>query len=164
MGAFYPTRTIHTLRDKPMKETATAHILLIEDNPADEELALHALKEVKPDHQITVVRDGEEAVRYLFGEGGERGQSHPGPDLILLDLKLPKINGLEVLKKIKTDQNTSTIPVVVLTSSNQKQDIIRSYRLGANSYITKPVDFETFSSTIQDIVRYWLSLNRPPSV
>ena len=147
-----------------MKEKANFHILLVEDNPADEELALHALKKEKSHYQITVVRDGEEAVQCLFGDNtASDNQPPPVPDLILLDLKLPKISGLEILKKIKTDQLTRAIPVVVLTSSDQERDITTSYRLGANSYITKPVDFETFSSTIQRIARYWLSLNRPPT-
>jgi len=132
-------------------------ILIVEDNPNDLELALHALKKNNLANPIHVARDGAEALDYLF-DAGTVGK----PKVILLDLKLPKVNGLEVLKRIKSDPRTQMIPVVVLTSSREERDIIDSYRLGVNSYITKPVDFEQFAEVVRQLGLYWLLLNQPP--
>lgn len=134
-------------------------ILLVEDNPNDLELALHALKASKLSNPVVVARDGAEALELLFGK---EGQAPPElPQLILLDLKLPKVDGLEVLGRIKENASTRTIPVVVLTSSNEEPDIDRAYRLGVNSYIVKPVDFEQFCETVKQLGMYWLLLNQP---
>jgi len=138
-------------------------ILLVEDNPDDLELALHALKRESLANNIFVARDGEEALDFLFCTGpfADRSPSHP-PKLVLLDLKLPKVNGLEVLQKLKQDPRTKSIPTVILTSSREEQDLVRSYNLGANSYIQKPVDFEKFRSTVKQAGFYWLLINQQP--
>lgn len=141
---------------------STQTILLIEDNPDDVELTLHALKRNNIINPIDVVRDGQEAVDYLFFGGQYAGSEHGTPAVILLDLKLPKIDGLDVLKKVKADQKLKQVPVVVLTSSREEKDIIESYNLGVNSYIRKPVDFEQFVETVRYIGYYWLLLNEPP--
>jgi two-component system response regulator len=140
-------------------------ILLVEDNPNDVELTLHALKHNKLTNNIQVVRDGAEALEFLFGTGefAKRIINRP-PKVILLDLKLPKVDGMEVLKRIKSDERTRSIPVVVLTSSREEQDIIESYRLGVNSFITKPVDFEQFTEAVRQLGLYWLLLNQPPVI
>ena len=132
-------------------------ILIVEDNPNDLELTLHALNNNNIANPIHVARDGAEALDYLFDTGTD-GK----PKVVLLDLKLPKVNGLEVLKRIKSDPRTQMIPVVVLTSSLEERDIIESYRLGVNSYITKPVDFEQFTEVVRQLGYYWLLLNHPP--
>lgn len=138
-------------------------ILLVEDNPDDAELALSSLKKNNLANNVYVVEDGEEALNFVFAEGKYSGRNiEEKPKLILLDLKLPKINGLEVLQKIKSEESTKTIPVVVLTSSREENDIIRSYKTGANSYIVKPVDFEKFTKSVSDLGLYWLVLNQPP--
>lgn len=138
-------------------------ILLVEDDPNDVELALHALRRENVANRIHVARDGEEALEFLFGREGQAPRvPENGPKVILLDLKLPKVDGLEVLRRIKTDPRTSGIPVVVLTSSNQDRDIQESYRLGANSYMVKPVDFEQFTSRVRELGFYWLLLNQAP--
>ncbi len=140
-------------------------ILLVEDNPNDEELAMHALKKNNLANPIKVVRDGAEALEYIFGTGAYAGRElNPAPKVILLDLKLPKVDGLEVLKRIKSDERTRSIPVVVLTSSSEERDIVESYRLGVNSYVTKPVDFEQFTEAVRQMGLYWLLLNQPPTV
>lgn len=138
-------------------------ILMVEDNPYDEELALHALHTHNLANHIQVVHDGVEALDYIFGTGTYAGRHNEElPRLILLDLKLPKVDGLEVLKRLKSDPHTQTIPVVMLTSSRQERDVIESYQLGANSYIVKPVDFDQFNEAVKQIGFYWLLLNQPP--
>jgi two-component system, response regulator len=141
----------------------TLEILLVEDNPNDVELALHALKANNFTH-VEVVRDGAEALDFIFC-AGEYSQRNPDqrPKVIMLDLKLPRVDGLEVLKRIKNDPRSRMIPVVVLTSSREECDIIESYHLGVNSYIVKPVDFDQFSEAVRGLGLYWLSRNQPPS-
>jgi CheY-like chemotaxis protein len=139
-------------------------ILLVEDNPSDVELALHALKKNNLANHIEVVRDGAEALDFIFATGAysERDTNNT-PRVILLDLKLPKVDGLEVLQRIKSDPRTKIIPVVVMTSSHEERDIVESYKLGVNSYITKPVDFGQFTEAVRQLGMYWLLLNQPPS-
>jgi CheY-like chemotaxis protein len=136
-------------------------ILLVEDNPNDAELALYALEKNKLANSIHIVRDGAEALDFLFREGAYASRPpDAAPHLVLLDLKLPKIDGIEVLRKIKGDERTKHLPVVMLTSSREENDIVESYRLGVNSYIVKPVDFDRFTKAIQAIGFYWLILNQ----
>ncbi len=140
-------------------------ILLVDDNPDDVELALYALRRNQLTDHIHVVYDGIEALDFLFcrGEYANRKCAN-SPKLILLDLKMPKLNGLEVLKEIRSNDKTAGIPVVILTTSNEERDLIESYRLGVNSYIVKPVDFEQFSESVRQLGDYWLLLNeRPPT-
>ena len=135
-------------------------ILLVEDNPNDAELALYALEKNKLANRIEIVRDGADALDYIFCEGSYAGRRFDElPRLILLDLKLPKVDGIDVLRKLKADARTKSIPVVMLTSSREERDIVESYRLGVNSYIVKPVDFEQFTKAVQQIGFYWLLLN-----
>ena len=138
-------------------------ILLVEDNPADMELTLHALRAENISNHIQVVRDGEEALDFLFCRGAfqERSLEHP-PKVVLLDLKLPKVDGLEVLRQVKGDPRTRPIPIVVLTSSKEDRDLVNSYQLGVNSYIQKPVDFDQFRQTVKQLGLYWLVVNEPP--
>jgi two-component system response regulator len=137
-----------------------ADILLVEDNPNDVKLTLHALKTANLANSIHVARDGVEALEFVFGAGLNTDQDIPErPKLILLDLNLPRLNGHEVLKRIKEDPRTSGIPVVVLTSSGEERDVMQTYQVGANSYIIKPVDFEQFTEAIRDIGKYWLVIN-----
>lgn len=138
-------------------------ILLVEDNPDDELLAIRALKKNEINCQVAVVRDGREAIDYLFTEG-KFADKDPDelPDVILLDLKLPKLDGIDVLKAIRANEKTKVIPVVMLTSSNEENDIANSYRLGANSFICKPVDFDQFLTAMRQLGTYWLSLNVTP--
>jgi two-component system response regulator len=135
-------------------------ILLVEDNPDDVELTLNAFRRHKLANQIHVVRDGEEALDLLLGGGLERPRARP--KLILLDLKLPKVDGLEVLAQLKADERARSIPVIMLTSSTEERDIVRSYELGVNSYIVKPVDFDRFTEAVRQLGLYWLLLNRSP--
>ena len=136
-------------------------ILLVEDNPSDLELTLHALRHNYLANHIHVARDGEEALNYLFGrETPANGAA--SLKLVLLDLKLPKVDGLEVLRAIKSDPRTKVIPVVILTSSREDRDVVEGYRLGVNSYIQKPVDFEKFRETVRQLRFYWLLVNQPP--
>ncbi len=138
-------------------------ILLVEDNPDDVELSLHAFKKHNLSNRIQVCRDGAEALDYLFGEGEFKGRNVDNiPKVVLLDLKLPKVSGLEVLQRIKSDPRTRAVPVVVLTSSREEADLTESYRLGVNSYIVKPVDFERFTEAVQKVGLYWLLLNEAP--
>jgi len=140
-----------------------ADILLVEDNPQDLELALRALRQAKLTKNIQVARDGAEALEYVFCEGPHTARRmEDAPRVILLDLKLPKIDGLEVLRRIKGDPRTQMIPVVVLTSSQEQRDVGKSYRLGVNGYIVKPVNFEQFVDAVQKLGMYWLLLNHPP--
>jgi two-component system, response regulator len=138
-------------------------ILLIEDNPNDEELTLHALRKYRLANNIQVLHDGEEALEYVFCTGRYASRHiDERPNVILLDIKLPLVDGLEVLRRIKEDSRTRTIPVVMLTSSREERDLIESYRLGVNSYIVKPVDFDQFKESARTLGMYWLLLNRPP--
>lgn len=145
--------------------TAELDILLVEDNQDDMDLALHALQRGKLANNIFVARDGEEALDFLFCRGpfAHRSFDHP-PKLVLLDLKLPKVDGMEVLKQIKGDPRTRTIPVVIMTSSKEERDLVAGYNLGANSYIQKPVDFDQFRETIKTAGLYWLVINQPVPV
>ncbi len=137
-------------------------LLLVEDNPSDEELTLRALTKQKILNDVIVVRDGVEALEFLFGEGKYEGRDlSRQPDVILLDLKLPRLGGLEVLQRIRADDRTKLLPVVVLTSSSQEEDIISSYRLGANSYVRKPVKFADFTEAVRQLGVYWLLINEP---
>jgi CheY-like chemotaxis protein len=139
-------------------------LLLVEDNPQDLELALRALTKAKLSNHIQVARDGAEALEFIFCEGPHAARRiTEGPKVILLDLKLPKIDGLEVLRRLKADPRTKTIPVVVLTSSKEQSDVIESYQLGVSSYIVKPVNFERFSEAVREVGLYWLLLNQPPT-
>lgn len=145
-----------------MSDTHFVEILLVEDNPHDLELALRALRKANVTNRIQLTRDGAEALDFLFAEGAYSGRHiESGPKVILLDLKLPKIDGLEVLRRVKSDPRTKTIPVVMLSSSQEQKDVVESYRLGANSYIVKPVDFQKFFEAVSRIGLYWLFLNQP---
>jgi len=138
-------------------------ILLVEDNPQDLKLTQRALKKANLANHIQVARDGEEALQFIFCEGPHAGRKvENGPKVILLDLKLPKVDGKEVLVRIKSDTRTKMIPVVVLTSSKEQSDLVESYKLGVNSYIVKPVNFEGFAAAVQELGMYWLLLNQPP--
>ncbi len=138
-------------------------LLLVEDNPDDEMLTIRALKKHNLANEIVVARDGQEALDYLFREGEYAGTPLAEyPQVILLDLKLPKVDGLQVLERIRADARTRHIPVVVLTSSNEERDLVRSYDLGANSYVRKPVDFEQFVEAARQLGLYWLVLNEVP--
>ena len=138
-------------------------ILLVEDNPADSELTMDALRDRNLANQVHHVEDGQQAVDFLFGQGKYSGRNTDAkPKLILLDLKLPKLSGLDVLQIIKKDERTRTIPVVVLTSSREEKDLIESYQLGVNSYVTKPVNFNDFSEAGANLGMYWLMLNQQP--
>lgn len=143
--------------------TPAADILLVEDNPQDLELALRALSQAKLTENIAVARDGAEALEYVFCEGPHASRRiENAPKVILLDLKLPKIDGMEVLQRIKGDPRTQMIPIVVLTSSQEQRDVVQSYRLGVNGYMVKPVNFEHFVDAVQKLGMYWLLLNHPP--
>lgn len=136
-------------------------ILLVEDNPDDEALMLRALKKNRIANEVVVARDGAEALDYLFATGQFEGRdAGEAPQLVLLDLKLPKINGLEVLQRLREDHRTKYVPVVVLTSSSEDRDIIRSYDLGANSFVQKPVDFNEFMEATRQLGSYWLIINK----
>ncbi len=137
-------------------------ILLVEDNPDDEELVIRTLKQHNVTSRIAVARDGAAALDYLFATGAHSGRDTTDtPAVVLLDLKLPKLDGLEVLQKIRADGRTKLIPVVVFTSSTEEQDLVRSYELGCNSFIRKPVDFGQFAEAIRELGLYWLLLNEP---
>jgi two-component system response regulator len=135
-------------------------VLLVEDNPNDEVLTLRGLRRNKIANEIIVARDGQEALDYLFGMGG---RERVIPALILLDMNLPKLNGLDVLRRIRADERTKTLPVVILTSSRQERDLVESYQLGCNSYVCKPLDFDEFIKAANTLSVYWLILNEPPN-
>ncbi len=146
-------------------EHANKVILLVEDNPDDRDLTLLAFKEVNILNEVVVCTDGEEALEFLFATGAHAGRDiRVMPHVILLDLKLPKVDGLEVLKRVRADERTKLIPVVVLTTSMEARDVVESYRLGANSYVRKPVDFSLFIEMCRQLGQYWLVLNEAPHV
>jgi two-component system response regulator len=146
-----------------MSENHVVEILLVEDTAEDLELALRALRKANLANNIQIARDGAEAIEFLFAEGAYTGRKiENGPKVILLDLKLPKVDGMEVLRRVKSDPRTRAIPVVVLTSSKEQKDVVESYQLGVNSYIVKPVNFERFVAAVRDLGMYWLLLNQPP--
>jgi len=143
-----------------MGMTGDRVILLVEDNAGDEELTIRALKKAKVLNPVVVARDGVEALDFLFARGAHAGRSADAlPQLILLDLKLPRLDGLEVLKALRQDERTRLVPVVILTSSLEDQDLVRGYSLGANSYVRKPVDFVQFSEAVRQLGLYWLVMN-----
>jgi len=138
-------------------------ILLVEDNEDDIKLTLNAFKDDRVQNLVEVVRDGEEALEYIHGTGRYEGSSKADEiAVVLLDIKLPKIDGMEVLKRIREEEKTKTLPVVILTSSNEEKDIINGYKLGCNSYVRKPIEFETFTKAVKELGLYWLLLNEPP--
>jgi len=145
-----------------MAEPFEIEILLVEDNMADAELALHAFKKNKIANHVLHLQDGAEALDFLFSRGAYHGQASHPPRIVLLDLKLPKIDGLEVLKQIKSNPITKAIPVILLTSSNEERDLVASYQLGVNSYIQKPVNFNEFQEVVRQLGLYWLVVNREP--
>ncbi|MFN3531259.1 MAG: response regulator [Candidatus Brocadia sp.] len=139
-------------------------ILLVEDNPDDVELTLRAFKKYNIMNEVVIASDGAEALDYLFGKGKYAGRGISKlPEVVLLDLKLPKVDGLEVLQHLRADERTKYLPVVILTSSNEERDLINSYKLGANSYVQKPVDFTQFSEAVGRLGIYWLLLNKSPN-
>jgi len=137
-------------------------ILLVEDDPKDVELTLTGLAEYNLANEVVVARDGEEALDYLCRRGKYQNRGNGNPAVTLLDLKLPKVNGFEVLEKIRSDENLKMIPVVVLTSSNEERDLVRSYKLGVNAYVTKPVDFHEFVNAVKELGVFWAVINQPP--
>jgi two-component system response regulator len=138
-------------------------ILLVEDNPDDQALTLRALKKNKISNRIVIRQDGAEALDFLFCQGADAGRDpHDMPQVILLDLKLPKIDGLEVLRRVRADARTRLLPVVILTSSREEQDMVKGYGYGANSYVRKPIDFNQFVEAVNQLGLYWLVLNEPP--
>ncbi len=146
-----------------MTKQKAVEILLVEDNPNDVELTLRALRKHNLANKVHVTKDGAEALEYIFANGNYSDRKiEDRPKVIFLDLKLPKVSGLEVLKKIRDDERTKTIPVVILTSSREERDVIESYRLGVNSYIVKPVDFDNFVRAVSELGLYWLLLNESP--
>jgi CheY-like chemotaxis protein len=143
--------------------TREVEILLVEDRPEDVELTLHALREQNLANKIQVVRDGEEALDFLFCRGPHKGRSlESPPHIVLLDLKLPKVDGLEVLREVKSDPRTKAIPVVILTASREEKDMVNGYHLGVNGYVQKPVDFDRFRDVVRQLGLYWLLVNAPP--
>jgi CheY-like chemotaxis protein len=137
-------------------------ILLVEDDPRDVELTLTALEDYKLANEVIVCRDGQEAIDYLFGRGRFSDRVKENPAVILLDLKLPKVDGLEVLQQIKSDERLRMIPVVMLTSSHEEKDMMRSYKLGVNAYVVKPVDFHEFINAVKELGMFWAVINEPP--
>ncbi len=137
-------------------------ILLVEDNPKDVELTLAALAKCQLANEIVVTRDGAEALDYLRAEGGHHNRPPGDPSVVLLDLKLPKVDGLEVLEKVKSDESLRHVPIVMLTSSREESDLVRSYKLGVNAFVVKPVDFQEFFNAIQELGVFWGILNEPP--
>jgi two-component system response regulator len=147
-----------------MDDLRLVEILLAEDNPRDAEMTIRALRKVNFSNKVHWVKDGEEALDFLFSTGAYAGRdAGHAPKLILLDIKMPKVDGIEVLRRVKGDERTKTIPVVVMTSSNEERDLLESYRLGVNSYIVKPVNFPAFVETVAGIGLYWMLTNRVPT-
>jgi CheY-like chemotaxis protein len=144
-----------------MEEFDQVDILLVEDNPLDAELTMRGLRDQKVANNITWVKDGEEALDYVFRRGQYAKRTDTGPRLILLDLKMPRVGGIEVTRAIKADERTRRIPIVIMTSSKEDSDIVNSYNLGANSYIVKPLDFDTLAEVARQAGFYWLAINRP---
>jgi len=142
--------------------TDLKRILLVEDNPKDVELTLSALEEHKLANEVVVTRDGAEALDYLFRRAQFKMRGNGNPAVILLDLKMPKVDGLEVLRQIKSDRELKTIPVVMLTSSREEKDLVTSYNLGVNAYVVKPVDFNEFVDAVKDLGVFWAIVNEPP--
>ena len=148
-----------------MSESSIVELLLVEDNPQDLRMTLRALKQANLANHIHIARDGEEALQFIFCEGDYAVRKiENAPKVILLDLKLPKVDGKEVLERIKSDPRTKMIPIVVLTSSKEQSDVVESYKLGVNSYIVKPVNFERFAAAVQQLGMYWLLHNQPPKL
>jgi two-component system, response regulator len=139
-------------------------ILLVEDSESDLQLTLRALKKANVANRIEVARDGEEALDFMFARGAHAGRLAENPRLVLLDLKLPKVDGLDVLRALKAEEKTRSVPIVILTSSNEQRDIVESYDLGVNSYIVKPVDFEGFMQAVAELGLYWMLLNQSPNI
>jgi DNA-binding response OmpR family regulator len=137
-------------------------ILIVEDDPRDEELTLMALEDYKLANQVVVTRDGQEALDYLHCRGQFQTRSDGNPAVVMLDLKLPKVDGLEVLKEVRSDEHLKMIPVVVLTSSHEETDMMRSYKLGVNAYVVKPVDFHEFVNAVKELGVFWAVINEPP--
>jgi CheY-like chemotaxis protein len=142
--------------------TPLGRILIVEDDPNDVELTLMALTDYNLANEVVVARDGEEALDYLYCRGSFSGRSNGNPAVMLLDLKLPKIGGLEILRQIKSDERLKSIPVVVLTSSHEEKDVMRSYSLGVNAYVVKPVDFHEFVNAVKELGVFWAVVNVPP--
>ena len=142
--------------------SALGRILLVEDDPNDVELTLTALEEYKLVNEVVVARDGEEALDYLYRRGGFERRANGNPAVLLLDLKLPKVDGLEVLQQVRADEKLKMIPVVILTSSHEERDLVASYRLGVNAYVVKPVDFHEFVNAVKDLGGFWALINEPP--
>ena len=141
---------------------ALKHILLVEDNPNDVELTLEGLSEYNLANDVQVVRDGEEALDYIYYRGKFAGRISNNPVVVLLDLKLPKIDGIEVLRQIKSDEKLRLVPVVILTSSNEESDKVKSYKLGVNAYVVKPINFHEFTDAIRELGIFWAIINEPP--
>jgi CheY-like chemotaxis protein len=142
--------------------TDIARILIVEDDPRDVELTLTALEDYKLVNEVVIARDGQEALDYLYCRGQFHDRLNENPAVMLLDLKLPKVDGLEVLKQIKSDERLKMVPVVVLTSSHEEQDMLRSYKLGVNAYVVKPVDFHEFVNAVKELGMFWAVINQPP--
>ncbi len=142
--------------------SSLGRILMVEDDPKDVELSLTALEDYNLANEVVVTRDGEEALDYLYCRGNYASRSSENPAVLLLDLKLPKVDGLEVLQQIKSDENLKMIPVVVLTSSHEEKDMVASYKLGVNAYVVKPVDFHEFVNAIKELGVFWAVINQPP--
>ncbi len=146
-----------------MKEDKTVEILLVEDSDQDAELAIRALKKNNITNNVVRLKDGEQALEFIFGEGEFVHRSIENqPKVVLLDLKMPKVDGLEVLKAVRENEETKDLPIVILTSSKEEQDMVKSYKLGVNSFIVKPVEFESFTKAVREIGLYWVLLNQRP--
>jgi CheY-like chemotaxis protein len=149
-----------------LRNTVTeVDILLVEDNMSDAELVIRALRKVNLANHLVHLKDGEEALDFLFARGSFAGlQKRSAPKVILLDIKMPKVDGIEALRQIKADQHTKMIPVVIMTSSKEEQDMVRSYELGVNSFVVKPLDFDAFSKAVSELGLYWVLTNQPPPI